>query len=282
MRGLLNDLKQEAQKSGDFQEYRSFVEQFHSIGAVSDAEFVAFKKELDGFLSKSAEGGKDDKEDTNERLDKKFKNENYEKVGDAYIRLGKFGETTDDIVRIDKNGEATKRIVSSKSGYTREIVLEKTPITDALQEEGKINESLSDIGNKLAKLAGYKKEQDILANKPDRTEKEERHLKDLESISKTEQELVAEKTRLETEKKRLPKPDVKLQETQAEKEEKAREVIDFVDDMGLHTLGVENVDKFFELVGQKSVNGKIDAEDGLDPTEKSLIKKEFARLLGAG
>jgi len=285
VKNILAELKTQAQKSGDFTEYRSFVEQFHAIGAVSDQEFLDFKKELDGFKV-SSEGGKDGKQNTSDALGKDLRNHEYEKVGDSYIRFGRLGEQTDEIVRIDeKNGEASKRIVSSKSGYAREIVFSKTPALDRDVKIGEINEKLSSLDNKLTKIAEYKKEQKTLENTQNRTEKEESRLKELKSLnidpeSVIEAKLKEEKVRLESEKRELPQVECGSQENQVEKEEKAREIIQFVDDMGLYMLGVENVEKFLSLMNDNSTDGKINLSDGLDNIEKLKIKNVFISLLG--
>ena len=69
----------------------------------------------------------------------------------------------------------------------------------------------------------------------------------------------------------------------AQKEASAREVIDFVDDMGLYILGVDNVDAFFDIIGEKSATGKIDLSDKANFTSKKPeIKKAFLGLLGEG
>lgn len=64
------------------------------------------------------------------------------------------------------------------------------------------------------------------------------------------------------------------------REQQARDVIKFVDDMGLYMLGVENVDTFFEFANSRMTNGnKINSEDGLDGAEKEAIKKVFIEFL---
>lgn len=50
--------------------------------------------------------------------------------------------------------------------------------------------------------------------------------------------------------------------------------------MGLYMLGVDNVDRFFELVSDRSSSGRIDLSDGLDDKEKKQIKERFIGLLG--
>ena len=86
--------------------------------------------------------------------------------------------------------------------------------------------------------------------------------------------------RLESEKRELPQVECGSQENQVEKEEKAREIIQFVDDMGLYMLGVENVEKFLSLMNDNSTDGKINLSDGLDNIEKLKIKNVFISLLG--
>ncbi|MDD2891968.1 MAG: hypothetical protein PHQ95_03305 [Candidatus Gracilibacteria bacterium] len=285
-KNILAELKTQAQKSGDFQEYRSFLDNFHSIGAISNQEFLYFKKELDGFKPSSG-NEKDGKSGTSETLGKDLRNHEYEKVGDSYIRFGRLGEQTDEIVRIDeKSGEASKRIVSSKSGYAREIVFPKTPALERDVKIGAINEKLSSIENKLTKIAEYKKEQKTLENTPNRTEKEESRLKELKSLnmdpeSVMEIKLKEEKVRLEVEKRELPQVDMSSQELQAKQEKDARDTIKFVDDMGLYMLGVENVDTFFQFANSRMMNGdKINSADGLDGVEKDALKKVFIEFLG--
>jgi len=252
---------------------------------VSDQEFLDFKKELDGFKS-SSEGGKDGKQNTSEAIGKDLRNHEYEKVGDSYIRFGRLGEQTDEIVRIDeKSGEASKRIVSSKSGYAREIVFSKTPVLERDVKIGEINEKLSGVENKLTKITEYKKEQKILESTPNRTEKEESRLKELKSLnidpeSVIEAKLKEEKVRLELEKRELPQVEGGSQELQVKQEKDARDTIQFIDDMGLYMLGVENVDKFFDILNISSSNGKIDISNGLDKVEKAKIKQAFINLLG--
>ena len=252
---------------------------------MSDQEFLDFKKELDGFKS-SSEGGKDGKQNTSEAIGKDLRNHEYEKVGDSYIRFGRLGEQTDEIVRIDeKSGEASKRIVSSKSGYAREIVFSKTPVLERDVKIGEINEKLSGVENKLTKITEYKKEQKILESTPNRTEKEESRLKELKSLnidpeSVIEAKLKEEKVRLELEKRELPQVEGGSQELQVKQEKDARDTIQFIDDMGLYMLGVENVDKFFDILNISSSNGKIDISNGLDKVEKAKIKQAFINLLG--
>ncbi|NCP76771.1 hypothetical protein GW830_01340 [bacterium] len=284
-KNILAELKAQAQKSGDFTEYRSFLDNFHSIGAISNEELLDFKKELDGFKV-SSEGGKDGKQNTSEAIGKDLRNHEYEKVGDSYIRFGRLGEQTDEIVRIDeKSGEASKRIVSSKSGYAREIVFSKTPVLERDVKIGEINEKLSGVENKLTKITEYKKEQKILESTPNRTEKEESRLKELKSLnidpeSVIEAKLKEEKVRLESEKQELPQIEGGSQELQVKQEKDARDTIQFIDDMGLYMLGVENVDKFFDILNIGSSNGKINISNGLDKDEKMKIKQAFIGLLG--
>ena len=189
-------------------------------------------------------------------------------------------------MRIDeKSGEASKRIVSSKSGYAREIVFSKTPVLERDVKIGEINEKLSGVENKLTKITEYKKEQKILESTPNRTEKEESRLKELKSLnidpeSVIEAKLKEEKVRLESEKQELPQIEGGSQELQVKQEKDARDTIQFIDDMGLYMLGVENVDKFFDILNIGSSNGKINISNGLDKDEKMKIKQAFIGLLG--
>ncbi|HBB26983.1 TPA: hypothetical protein DCZ36_00615 [Candidatus Gracilibacteria bacterium] len=284
-KSILAELKTQAQKSGDFKEYAKFVTDFHAIGAVSDQEFLYFKKELDDVLKESPKSG-DAPSNTSETLEKGLRKQEYERFGDVYIRFGSLGEKTNEIVRIDeRSGMVSKRIVSDRSGYAREVVFPKTLELERDMKVGQINEQLSDIGNKLAKITEYKKDREKLEQKAEaeRTEEEKKRMKQLETIEKKEQEILNHKARLEREKNTLPMPDTSIQKTQKEREEQARNVVQFVDDIGLNTIGIENVDVFFEALNSRMNNGNtFDINKGLTYSEKTRIKQFFIQFLGEG
>lgn len=68
------------------------------------------------------------------------------------------------------------------------------------------------------------------------------------------------------------------------REQKARDTIDFVDDMGIYALGTtENIDVFFRTIAKKAgtVGLTIDPNKGFDKKEKIFIRNEFSRLIGS-
>lgn len=203
----------------------------------------------------------------------------------VYTRYALIGEKFDEVVTI-QDGKGSKDIVSPRSGYSIHL-------GDAVDiEEYNFLNQEANLRTKLGKIT--QTYTDILAKNDDFIAKEEKRevqtLKDMETLEKAK-EFKKEKTEeFEREKQELEAKLAKLAQEKIEKrltggdgesrEEQARDTIQFVDDMGLYMLGIENVDKFFDILNIGSSNGKIDISNGLDNAEKAKIKQVFIELLG--
>ena len=113
-KAILSELKSQAQKSGDFTEYASFVKQFHSIGAVSPKEYAVFQREMSELTRESEKKSPDNKSDEF-KLPEGFRESQNTKG--VYTKFASLGEKFDEVVTI-KDGKGSKDIISDRSGYS--------------------------------------------------------------------------------------------------------------------------------------------------------------------
>ncbi len=295
-KSILAELKAQAEKSWDFKEYASFIQDFHAIGAVSNAEYAVFQRELSE-LSEKARKDKSDKKSDEFKLPEGFRaNKDSDGVYTKYSST-LWEDRFDEVVTLNKEGKGSKDIISARSGYKRHLdnVInseEQKLVTREAQIHSIIDNSKTAYENiKNQKITPFLLSQqkfieDNQSNSDTETQKKvteaKKQVKETEEYMQKETEKIAEKQtellRVQEILRNIPKtPD------SAQKEASAREVIDLVDNMGLYTLGVDNVDVFFDIIGEKSATGKIDLSDKVNFTSKKPeIKKAFLGLLGEG
>ena len=268
MKGLLSELKTQAKTPESLAEYAKFVTDFHSIGAVSEVDYAVLKREMEelskGLSSKSTESsGKS----SDYKLPEGF-HESQDTRG-VYTKYASIGESFDQVVTI-RDGKGSKDIISPKSGYSvhldNAVNLEEY---NFLKQEASLRGKLGNITRNSEEILS-KSSQDILAkNDVFIKEKEEKWegktSQDIEALKKAKQfkqETEEKITQLQQQKQIIVEQLAKLEQEKAQKtpvsgdikfrEEQAHETIQFVDNMGLNALGVENVNVFFDTIQEEA------------------------------
>jgi hypothetical protein len=285
-RAILIEIKEHALKSNkpeDIAEYRSFVEQFHSIGAVSEVDYAVLKREMEelskGLSIKSAENG-------GKSVDYKLPDGFHESQNErgVYTKYASGSESFDQVVTIH-DGKGSKDIISPKSGYS--VHLDNAV---NLAEYNFINQE-ANLRAKLGKITETSVE--ILARNDEFITKEEKREgkseKDVETLEKAKQFKQEKTEELAKQKQEIEIALAKLAQEKSEKmpvsgdietrEKQANDTIQFVDNMGLYALGTENVNVFLDTIRETAIGLKLDPTQGFNKDEKNLIKKEFSALM---
>lgn len=285
VKSILAELKAQAEKSGDFKEYRSFVEQFHSIGAVSGAEYAVFKREM-AELAKKPDERNSGKKSEEFKLPEGFRESQNTKG--VYTRFASLGEKFDEVVTL-KDEKGSKDIISARSGYV--VHLDNAVDfgeQEAIAEESRLRTALDtprDLLKRTDEFIANQEKQEKEGADPEKARQARENKEKAKEYREREiqPEIERIQNELEATQKKLQKEQSVKKWTEGEalsREEKAHDTIAFVDDMGLYALWTENVNVFFDLVNNASSDGKIDISDGLDSEEKMKIKKAFIHLLG--